>query len=150
MLQSAGGWKHRTVIGTLLRSPQGRRVRFAFALQRRAVHSPDCLRYLEKLKRLMHKKTTILLWDGLPAHRARAVQRWIRENKSWLTVERFPAYDPEDNPAEYVWSAAKGRDLAHYLPRNMPALEQKLRRAFTRINASASILRGCLKASGLY
>lgn len=149
-IQSAGGWKHRTAIGTLLRSPHGRHLRFVFALQKKGVRGKDCIRYLEKLKRLMHGRRLILLWDGLPAHRAKIVHAWIYNNRSWLSVERFPAYDPDHNPAEYVWSACKGKDMAHYLPKNMSALERKIRRSFKRINAENSILRGCLKASGLY
>jgi transposase len=149
-IRSAGGWKRRTVIGTLLRSPKGRHLRFVFTVQKDSVKGPSCVRYLEKLKRLVRRKKFILLWDGLPAHRAGRVREWIHENRSWLRVERFPAYDPEDNPAEYVWSAVKGKDMAHYLPKTMAALGQKARRSFKRINASQVLLRGCLKASGLY
>src|SRR3989344_547339 len=71
-------------------------------------------------------------------------------NRSWLHVERCPAYDPDDNPAEYVWSSAKGKDMTHYLPKNMRALERRVRRSFSRINTATTILKGCLKASGLY
>lgn len=149
-IKSAGGWKRRTAIGTLLRSPYGRHLRFVFALQKRAVRGPDCIRYLEKIKRLMNGKRLIILWDGLPAHRAKIVQLWIHHNRSWLSVERFPAYDPDHNPAEYVWSACKGKNMAHYLPKNMAALDRKIRRSFKRINASETILRGCLRASELY
>ena len=149
-IKSAGGWKHRTVIGTLLRSPRGRRLRFVFTVQKRGVRGRTCVRYLKKLRRLMRGRKLILLWDGLPAHRARIVRDWICENRSWLHVERFPAYDPEDNPAEYVWSSAKGKDMAHYLPKNMRALERRVRRSFSRINTSTTLLKGCLKASGLY
>lgn len=149
-IRSAGGWKHRTSIGTLLRSPCGRHLRFVFALQKKGVRGKDCIRYLEKIKRLMNGRKLILLWDGLPAHRAKIVQVWTYNNRPWLSVERFPAYDPDHNPAEYVWSACKGKDMAHYLPKNMPALERKIRRSFKRINAAQTILRGCLEASGLY
>ena len=98
----------------------------------------------------MHGRRLILLWDGLPAHRAKIVQRWVYENRRWLHVERFPAYDPEDNPAEYVWSSAKTKDMAHYLPKNMRALERRMRKSFHRINADTALLKGCLHASGLY
>ena len=150
IIRSAGGWNRRTAIGTLLCTPQGTYPRFVFALQRRGVRAPDCRRYLQKLKAYMRTRKLILLWDGLPAHRAKIVQEWIYENRAWLHVERFPAYDPEDNPAEYVWSSAKAKDMAHYLPKNMRALERRIRRSFQRINRSKPLLKGCLRASGLY
>jgi hypothetical protein len=38
--------------------------------------------------------------DGLPAHRSTAMRAWIRTQRSWLVVERLPAYAPELNPVE--------------------------------------------------
>jgi hypothetical protein len=29
---------------------------------------------------------------------------WIRTQRSWLVVERLPAYAPEFNPGEGLWS----------------------------------------------
>jgi transposase len=41
-----------------------------------------------------------LLWDGLPAHRSRAMRAWLATQRSWLVVERLPAYATELNPTE--------------------------------------------------
>ena len=148
-IRSAGGWKHRTVIGTVLCRPDGTRARLVFTVQKKAVRTRHCLRYLKKLKRHQRGRHLTLFMDGLPAHRAKVVQQWIRENQRWFTVHRFPAYAPEYNPAEYVWSATKTKDHAHRCAKNMRALEQRIRRGLTRVSA-AKILRGCLKASKLY
>jgi transposase len=40
------------------------------------------------------------LWDGLPSHRSTAMRDWIRSQRSWLVVERLPAYAPDLNPVE--------------------------------------------------
>ena len=107
------------------------------------------IRYLEKLKQYRRGRQLTLFLDGLPAHRAKVVCRWIEANKHWLTVYRFPAYAPEYNPAEYVWSATKTKDHANRCPKNMDALERRIRRGLKRVS-EASILKGCLKASKLF
>lgn len=148
-IRSAGGWKHRTVIGTILCHPDGTRPRLVFTVQKKAVRAFHIIRYLKKLKRHQRGQSLILFLDGLPAHRAKVVERWIEANKDWLTTHRFPAYAPEYNPAEYVWSATKTKDHAHRCSKNMQSLERHIRRGLARVS-QASILRGCLKASKLY
>jgi transposase len=150
IVRSAGGWKRRTAVGTLLCTARGRNPTFVFTIQKQSMNKFGFVRYLKKLKRHMRGKKLILLIDGLPAHKAKIVRHWVDQNKHWLTVHRFPAYDPEDNPAEYVWSASKTKDMAHYLPKNMRALETRVRKSFKRIIRSKTILRGCLRASGRY
>ena len=45
----------------------------------------------------------LVVWDGLPAHRARLVSEFIRAQRGRLAIERLPGYAPELNPAEYIW-----------------------------------------------
>jgi transposase len=54
-----------------------------------------------------------LLWDGLPSHRSRAMRAWLATQRSWLVVERLPAYAPELNPTEGLWSSLKAAELAN-------------------------------------
>jgi hypothetical protein len=56
------------------------------------------------------------LWDGLPAHRSRAMGAFLATQRDWLVVERLPAYAPELNPVEQLWANLKGQELA-----NVPA-----------------------------
>jgi transposase len=42
-------------------------------------------------------------------HRSRAMRAWLNCQRSWLVVERLPAYAPELNPTEGLWSSLKGR-----------------------------------------
>lgn len=148
-IRSTGGWKHRTVLGTVICRPDGTRPRLVFTVQKKSVKAHHFIKYLEKLKDHQRGRHLALFMDGLPAHRAKIVGTWIEENKDWLTAHRFPAYAPEYNPAEYVWSATKTKDHAHRCPKNMPALERRVRRGLKRVS-EASILKGCLKASKLY
>ena len=54
-----------------------------------------------------------ILWDGLPFHRSRAMQAFIKKQRKWLVVERLPAYAPDLNPVEQVWGNLKGGELAN-------------------------------------
>jgi hypothetical protein len=53
----------------------------------------------------------VLVWDNLPTHTSRAMRQLIAA-RSWLTVYQLPAYAPELNPVEAVWSNLK-RSLAN-------------------------------------
>ena len=63
----------------------------------------DILRFLKELKTYLKGKKLLLIWDGLPAHRARIIREYARKEQVWLRSERFPAYAPELNPIEYLW-----------------------------------------------
>jgi transposase len=38
---------------------------------------------------------------------------WLAAQRSWLVVERLPAYAPELNPVEGLWSNLKAVELAN-------------------------------------
>jgi DDE superfamily endonuclease len=62
---------------------------------------------------------------GLPAHRSRAMQSWLNRQRHWLVVERLPAYAPELNPVEGLWSWLKGGQLANLVcPTLQDVMEQ--------------------------
>ena len=113
------------------------------------MNARDILRFLKELKRHLNGKNLLLIWDGLPAHRAKIVTQYMLREKQWLRVERFPAYAPELNPIEYLWSAMKRKDLANQIPSGMSSLRRAVRRSRNRLS-HAAVLRGFLKASGLY
>ena len=53
----------------------------------------------------------MLVWDNLNVHR-RAELRAFTEAQAWLRVFRLPAYAPDLNPVEGIWSVLKGGVLA--------------------------------------
>ena len=71
------------------------------------------IQVLGELRRFLGGEKATLLWDGLPAHRSNAMLAWIRTQRSWLVVERLPAYAPELNPVEGLWSSLKTVELAN-------------------------------------
>jgi transposase len=60
-----------------------------------------------------HPRGQILLWiDGASHHTSDEVEEWL-EAHSRLTVIRFPAYTPEENPKEATWKRMK-EEVAHH------------------------------------
>lgn len=150
VIKSAGGWKNRTLMGMILFNTKNKETDNYIWIKKKSVKKEDILKMLQDLKKKQRGKYTILLWDGLAAHRAKIVQQFIQENLSWLEVHRFPAYAPELNPQEYEWSSLKRKDLGNYCPPTMEALEQKARRGLKRIKNDQNLLKGFLKKSGLF
>ena len=78
------------------------------------------IQVLGELRRFLGGEKATLLWDGLPAHRSRAMRAWLHTQRSWLVVERLPGYAPELNPTEGLWSSLKAVELANLVRRPWP------------------------------
>lgn len=120
-----------------------------FYMQPKSVVSATIIDFLEALHREVPGKI-VLLWDGYSPHKSKVVKEHIAKCKDWLTVERFPAYAPELNPPEYLFSAVKGKDLANLPPVSVDHIAGKLEMAVDRLADSQSTLQGFLKASSLF
>jgi transposase len=88
-----------------------------------------------------------LLWDGGSIHQREDVRSFLRRNPR-LHTQRFPAYAPELNPDEFVWTKMKD-DLANGGPEDLHALNAQLRRAFRRLHGSQQFLWSCIFAADL-
>ena len=150
IIRSKGGWKRLTAAGMIALNARSRRIRGIAWLTKRGMRKEKILRILGDLKKRYRDKHLVLLWDGLPAHKANIVKRFVEENQNWLLVLRFPAYAPELNPQEYVWSGTKRSDLGNTCLASLPQLRGKVYRSLKRRGRNTSFLRGCLKASGLF
>jgi transposase len=114
------------------------------------MHGKDFVSYLKQLKRHLAGRKLLLIWDGLPAHRARLVTRYVQTQQKWLKLARLPGYAPELNPIEYLWSAMKTRDISGLPVQGLAKLKQAIRRSRRRINSDQKLLAGFLRASELY
>lgn len=88
-----------------------------------------------------------LLWDGGSIHQREDVRNFLRRHPR-LHTQRFPAYAPELNPDEFVWTKMKD-DLANGGPEDLQALSAQLRRAFRRLHGSQQLLWSCIFAADL-
>jgi hypothetical protein len=101
-------WKRASMTAGLCCGSRGGGAQLAFHHQVGAYDTDTLIGALEGLRRFLGGQKVTLLWDGLPAHRSHAMRAWLRRQRSWLVVEPLPAYAPELNPVEPLWSTSKG------------------------------------------
>lgn len=135
--------------GLLLFTPKGNNPRIYFRLQPGAMDKYDFLDLLQDIKIELKGRKLLLIWDGLPAHRATAVSEYIASQRKWLRVERYPAYAPELSPVEFIWSPMKTKDLGNVPPKGLKHLKRMVRRSFKRIEADKVLLKNCLRKAGV-
>jgi len=94
--------------------------------------SPQIIQFLEHLQRHLPGKL-LIIGDGLPGHRSRAVGDFVRQQKGRLWLEFLPGYAPELNPVEYLWSHWKQHELPTFCPQTFAQLSLHARRALRRM-----------------
>ena len=135
-----------SVCSGLAVSPKRRRVALYLRCRPRNLTGLDIRAFLRHL--LRHLRGPIdLLWDRGSIHRRREVGAFRAEHPR-LHLHFFPAYAPELNPAEYVWTQADVA-LANGVPDGLAELRTTLESATRRIRRSQRLLWSCIYASAL-
>jgi transposase len=110
-------WDRRdrvSAISALSLSPTRCRVGLYFDLFPRNIRTADVAAFLRRLRRPL-PRGFLVVWDRWSVHRAAA--RWLlRRGGRRVAFEELPAYAPELNPVEQVWSHSKCADLANFVP----------------------------------
>ena len=109
-------WDRRdrlSVIGAVVLSPTRTRAACCFDVQRENVRADDVVAFLRRLRRKI-RRPLIVVWDRWSVHRS--VEKRISK-LGWKRIEfeQLPAYCPELNPVEAMWSHAKYSDLANFV-----------------------------------
>jgi hypothetical protein len=89
----------------------------------------------------------VLVWDNLPTHVSWKMRQLIGA-RSWLTVFQLPAYAPELNPVEGIWSSMK-RSLANLTKQGLDQLAALIKTRLKRMQYRAGLLEGFLAKTGL-
>jgi len=139
-------WKRLGGIGVIACNPDGSGSRLLIHLEPGSINKEIIVEFLVKLHREIDGPVD-LLWDGLPAYKSAVVREHVSQNKEWLEIHRFPAYAPELNPVEYLWSSVKDKDVANFCSDTLHQVEHKVRQAIHRIDAEQQIIRGFILAS---
>ena len=113
-----------TVITALVLSPMRKRVRMFFQILDHNAKAEDFSWFLEYLHREVQRKLWVV-WDNLPAHDK--AERIVEEtNCDWIHFERLPAYAPQVNPVEHVWTTAKWGRMANNSPEDAGLLRTQV------------------------
>jgi transposase len=123
ILSVKGGRRDKvSVIAGLSLSPRARRPGLYFRTFPNAyVTTPDTAAFLRDLLRHLRGRV-IVVWDRGPIHRGDPIRRVLAAYPR-LTLERLPAYAPELNPVEQLWSYVKYGRLANLAAPDADALD---------------------------
>jgi len=119
-----------------------------FELLTESIRAPHIVFFLKHLVQRI-PGPLLIVWDGLPAHRARIVQDYLASLEGRITVERLPAYAPELNPVEYIWCYLKQHELPNFCPKDLWSLGELARKKLARMRRRKPILAACWKQSSL-
>jgi hypothetical protein len=99
---------------------------------------------LSELRQFLGGEKATLLWDGLPSHRSTAMRAWLNTQRHWLVVERLPAYAPELNPVESLWSSLKVVELANLATPTLGEVIDQAHRGIQRVRRTPHAAPGLL------
>jgi hypothetical protein len=93
-------WKRMSMAAALCYGSRGGGASLAFHHHPDAYDTDSLIGALDQLRQALGGQKATLLWDGLPAHRSKAMGAWLGRQRHWLVVEPLPGYAPELNPVE--------------------------------------------------
>jgi hypothetical protein len=89
------------------------------------------------------------VWDGLPSHRGRSMQAFIKKQRKWLVVEPLPPYAPDLDPVEQIWGNLKGSELANLCLDTVGEAEEIVDQGLCRIGNETRLAFAFLRHCGL-
>jgi hypothetical protein len=114
--------------------------------QPKGFREPDLIRLLDAAHQQL-KAPIVLVWDGLSTHKTPAIRAAIAA-RPWLRVYQLPAYAPELNPVEKVWSTMKG-SLANLAVRTATELAAAVKNRLKRMQYRSGLVDGYFTGTGL-
>jgi len=77
------------------------------------------------------------------------MRNWLNTQGSWLVVERLPAYTPELNPVEGLWSSLKAVELANLTATSLGEVIDQAHRGVDRVRRTPHLAYSFLRHAGL-
>ncbi len=142
-------WKRMSMAAALCYGSRGGGASLAFHRQVDAYDTDSLIGALGELRRFLGGEKATLVWDGLPAHRSKAMATWLGRQRHWLVVERLPGYAPDLNPVEALWSNLKGVELANLAADTLEEVTAAAERGIQRIRATPHLAYSFLRHCGL-
>ena len=141
--------RHRdkvSVVAALSISPKRHRLGLYFhADPRHYMTAETVVKFLRAVLRRLRGRV-IVVWDGGSSHKGPLI-RGLLSRYPRLHLERLPAYAPELNPVELLWSYLKYGKLSNFVPRTIwhlyHVVEELLRAAQQSAGLLKSLWKGC-------
>ena len=143
--------RHRdkvSVIAALSVAPTLRRLGlYWLADPKHYVTAETVVKFLRELLKHLRGRV-IVVWDGGTNHQGPLIRAFCARHPR-LHLERLPAYAPDLNPVEQLWSHLKHGRLANFVPENLPHLDQTIRSQIAAILQTPGLLKALWHGSKL-
>jgi DDE superfamily endonuclease len=149
VLRHRFNWKRVSAAAAVCYRWDGQRARLYFHTRSGAYNDNALIDFVGELRCHFRGDRVVLLWDGLASHWSRAMRAFLDTQRSWLAVERMPAYAPELNPVEGVWSNLKGGPLANRAEETIEATMRIAEGGIRAVRRDQQLLFGFLAQTGL-
>lgn len=147
-VETSGLFEYVAVIGALVYRPETHGMNFYWEKQRYNFNTKSVLNFLQNIIKKLSQEPIFLL-DNLAAHKSAVNEIENKSEEESLQVEWFPKHASDINPVDNVWGHAKYNELANYAPKNLDELELKVDETLSDIQTDDSVLRYCIKDTGL-
>lgn len=114
---------------------------------KRSVKDVDIINFFRQMLTQIKGKI-ILYMDGLPQHRSKKVKIFLLKHGR-LEVRKFPAYSPDMNPDEGVWSYIKTRMLPNLSIKTANELREKVKSSLHHLQKRKDLIISFLLHSKL-
>jgi transposase len=148
VLTHSFSWKKASMAAAICYGVRGG-AQLAFPITAGNYDTDTLIEVLGELRRFLGGEKATLLWDGLPAHRSNAMRAWLATQRSWLVVERLPAYAPDLNPVEGLWSSLKAVELANLISTSLAEVIDQAHRGIDRVRRTPHLASSFLRRTGL-
>ena len=142
-------WKKASMAAALCYGVRGGGAQLCFHVTAGNYDTETLIEVLGELRRFLGGEKATLLWDGLPSHRSRAMRAWLATQRSWLVVERLPAYAPDLNPTEGLWASLKAVELANLTSPTLAEVIDQAHRGIQRVRQTPHLAYSFLRHAGL-
>jgi transposase len=142
-------WKKASMAAAICYGVRGGGAQLAFHITPGNYDTATLIEVLGELRKFLGGEKATLLWDGLPAHRSNAMRVWLNTQRSWLVVERLPAYAPDLNPVEGLWSSLKAVELANLATPTLGEVIDQAHRGIERVRQTPQLAYSFLRGTGL-
>ena len=112
-----------------------------FRIEKKNVNSKTFIDFLKQIINNHRWRKIIVIADNSPAHTSKAVDNFIRENKTKIAIFYLPTYSPDLNPDEEVWKDLKNVKLRAHQARNKKEFTPLVRSKMQRIQRRPKVIK---------